>query len=133
LDIGDVTHAPSHADDRWCQLFSAVRLRDDAGRTSLHTGQLLDEIEVKEGPAQLSIGDGCETHFFLQSDDLRNRAVLHRAQLLPVDAPERELLAGGMQEVRAQETADLIGAEWRSAAGLGSGCRGHLSAGEAPW
>ena len=66
--------------------------------------------------AELAVGDGLQPDLLLHSHDLADRAVLDGAQVgrdlaasLPLPRIE--------QLLRAQEAADVIGAEWRCRAG----------------
>ena len=69
--------------------------------------------------AELAVGDGLEPHLLLHRHDIANRLVLLGAQLLVVD-PVDVVLDARLEEMRrAQQAADMVGAE--GGRGMGHG------------
>ncbi len=74
---------------------------------------------MEVGATELAVGDGLQAHVFLELDDLGDRAVLDFAQLRGRDRALLALFARVEQDLRAQEAADVVGAE------RGRGALGH--------
>ncbi len=83
--------------------------------------QAPEEIEMPPGAAELAVGGELEADLFLLLDDLLDRAVFDRLQRGIVDLALGVLLARLLQRRRAQQAADVIGAERRLGA-LGHCC-----------
>jgi hypothetical protein len=75
---------------------------------------------VKVRPPKLAVGDAAQAQVLLELDDAANRLVFYGAQCLGVDRAIAELLTRIEQELRAQETADLVGAKRRRRADAGA-------------
>src|SRR3712207_5915408 len=73
-----------------------------------------DEVHVPRGAAELAVGGGAQADVPLEPDDVGDRLVLDAAQLGRVDLPRRGPGPGVEQALRAQEAADVVGAERRS-------------------
>ena len=73
--------------------------------------ELVDEVHVPGRAAELAVGDVLQADVLLQRDDVADRRVLDRAQLVVVDAAGRVVLAGLEQLGRAQQAADVVGPE----------------------
>ena len=81
--------------------------------------ELVDEVHVPRGAAELAVGGRLQPDLLLLAHDVADRLVLDPLQLLGVDAPRLEVLARLQQRGRSQQAADVVGAEgWR-------GSRGH--------
>src|SRR5690606_7731930 len=76
----------------------------------LHPGKLQQEIGVEEVPAELAVRDGLEAEGFLPLDQLCDRLVLDRAQLLIGNGSSGAVGARLDYGTRSQERADMIGA-----------------------
>ena len=74
------------------------------------------EIVIPEGAAEFAVGDGFEPDVFLALDDLLDLAVFHRLQRFGRHLSLFTLRPRLLQRRRAQQAADMIGAE----GGLGS-------------
>ena len=75
--------------------------------------ELVDEVHVPRGAAELPVGRHAQADVLLQGDDLADRVVLHLAQPVGVDAPFREVMSGLHQRPRAQQATDMLGPERR--------------------
>jgi len=73
---------------------------------------------VPNGAAEFAVSDGWKPHRFLQGDGFEDRLVLDGAQSSSVDATVCKLRTRFLEIGRAQERADMIGAE----GGHGHGC-----------
>ena len=78
----------------------------------LHAAELVDEVHVPGGAAELAVGRGLQPDLLLHGHDFADRLVLHRPQPIGVDAPGGVVLPGGQQLGRAQQAAHVVGAEW---------------------
>ncbi len=80
--------------------------------------ELVDEVHVPRRAAELAVGGRLETELLLQGHGLADGRVLRGAQPLRVEDAVGEVLAGAHQRGRAQEAADVVGAErWALACG----------------
>ena len=52
-----------------------------------HAGELLQEVDVEVGAAELAVGDALQPDLLLEAHDLADRAVFRRAQLGARDRP----------------------------------------------
>jgi len=84
---------------------------DSAGHRD--TLKLFEEVDVKEGPPKLSVGDAAQADGLLSSDHVPDVRIFDRAQLLAGDFAVSVPPARVEQRLRPQQTADVIGAEWR--------------------
>jgi len=75
--------------------------------------QLLQEIDVPKGTAKLAVRDRLQADVLLAPDDLAYGVVLEPRQLFTRELPAPEALTLGQQLRRPQETANMVGAEWR--------------------
>ena len=72
---------------------------------------------------ELAVGHGPQADLLLHPDGVADRVVLDRAELLRGDAPRGRVLPRAQQRRRAEQAADVVGAErW-----LGADCHGHSS------
>src|SRR5581483_7256117 len=71
------------------------------------------------GTAELAVGGGLQAGLALHGDRPGDRLVLGGPQLGRVDAAGREVIPGGEQLRRAEQAADVVGAERRCAAHTG--------------
>ena len=93
----------------------AVELRGDAA-ARLDPAELLEEVDVEVGAAELAVRDTAQPEVFLELHDVANRGVFHRAQLRARDRAALRLLACVQQFLRPEKAADVIGAKrWASA------------------
>src|SRR6266498_2015186 len=70
--------------------------------------ELVDEVHVPGGSAELAVGGRLEPDIALHLDDRGDGAVLDRPQLLGGDAPGGEVVTGPQQLRWAQQAADVI-------------------------
>jgi hypothetical protein len=108
LDVLGVAHLVDHADHRRRQFLAAVRLPDGDRDVGLDATELLEEVDVEVGAAELAVGDALQAHVFLELHDLGDGLVFHLAQLLGRDLALGLLGAGFEQVLRAQEAADMV-------------------------
>src|SRR5262249_3110479 len=99
----------------------AVEPDRDVPRFLRDAVELVDEVHVPRRAAELAVRREVEPDLLLLADDLANRLVLDPAQLDVVDATLRVLLARFEQPLRAQQAADVVGAERRLRAAAGGG------------
>jgi hypothetical protein len=78
--------------------------------------ELVDEVHVPGGAAELAVGRRAEADLLLPADGLADRVVLDAAQLGGVDPPGGEVVARLQQLRRPQQAADVVGPERRSRA-----------------
>ena len=80
--------------------------------------ELVDEVHVPRRAPELAVGDRLETDLLLPAHGLADRVVLEAPQRVPVDAAGGEVLTGSQHLWRAQQAADVVGAEgWARARG----------------
>ncbi len=97
----------------------SLRVATPAKATPVSHHVLLDaveppeEIEMPPGTAEFAVGDRLQADLFLFLDDLLDLAVLDRLEGGGVDLAFGALLARFFQRRRAQQAADMIGAERR--------------------
>ena len=89
-------------------------MRRELAVTDLDAVQPLQEIDVKEGAAELAVGDSLQAHVLLGMHDFADAIVLDRVQLLRRHMAGGEALARCSQPLRAQIAADMVGAKWRT-------------------
>ena len=80
-------------------------------RDFLDTVEAPEEIEVPPGAAVFAVGRELETDLLLLADDLLDLAVLDLLELTGGDLAFFTLGAGGLDRLRAQDRADMVGAE----------------------
>ena len=91
-----------------------VELDLDVARRLLDPAELVDEVHVPGRAAELPVGRRLQPDVVLHLHDRADRVVLDGAQLLGASRrPGGELLASLQQLRRAQQAADVIGAERR--------------------
>jgi hypothetical protein len=108
LDVLDVAHLVDHAHRGRRQFLGAVGLADGDRNVGLHAAELVEEVDVEIGAAELAVGDAFQADVFLEADDLGDGLVFDRAQLLGRDLALGLLLARFEQVLGAQETADVV-------------------------
>ena len=79
----------------------------------------VDEVHVPGGPAEFPVGGGLQADLLLHAHRLADLLILDRAQLGGRDLACGEVVAGLEQPRRAQQAADVVGAE------RGAGPTGH--------
>jgi hypothetical protein len=114
LDVLHVPHLVDHAHHGRCELLAAVGPLDHHRDVGFHAADLLEEVDVEVGAAELAVGDRLQADVLLESDDLGDRPVFHLAQVGGANLAFRLFLARLEQVFRTQEAAYVIGAErWR--------------------
>src|SRR6185369_857682 len=73
-----------------------------------------EKVEMPPGAAELAIGRQLQSDFFLLSDDLFDLAVFDSVERSGIDFVPRTLDTGFLERRSSQQTADMIGSEWRS-------------------
>ena len=86
-----------------------------------YPADLVDEVHVPGGPAELPVGGRLQADLLLHPHRAGDLLVLDRAQAGRLDPPGGKVLAGLMQPRRAQQAADVVGPERGRA-----GSAGHL-------
>ena len=87
--------------------------------------ELVDEVHVPRGAAELTVGRGLEPDVLLHPHDVADRVVLDRAQLRRGDTPRGGFLASAEHRLRAEQAADVVGSKRRDESGhRGTICRG---------
>ncbi len=76
-----------------------------------HAFQLLEEVDVKEGAAELAVGDALQAGVLLFLDDIADVRVFHLAQLVLRDGARLLLPARLDERRRPEKAAHMIGAE----------------------
>jgi hypothetical protein len=66
--------------------------------------ELVDEVHVPGGPAELAVGRALEAEVFLHAHDVGDGSVLDRAQLVGFDATCLEVVARLEEDLRADYT-----------------------------
>ncbi len=84
-----------------------------AGRVELDAVEALVEIELPPGAAELAVGRELEPDLLRLADRLLDLAILDLLQLRGGDLAALMPGAGLLEHHRAQQRADVIGAEWR--------------------
>jgi hypothetical protein len=72
-----------------------------------------EKIKMPPGAAEFAIGDRLQAHVFLFPYDTLDLAVFNLLQLSRCNLAFYALLARFLQRRRPQQTADMIGTEWR--------------------
>ena len=94
----------------------AAERRGEAALDDLDAVQLLEEVDVEEGAAELAVGDAAEADLLLAAHHVPDRRVLDRAQGRGIDLAAGAARARLEQALRAQEAADMVGPiGWRGA------------------
>jgi hypothetical protein len=76
--------------------------------------ELVDEVHVPGGAAELAVRGRAQAHLLLHAHDLADGVVLDGVQLLVVELAVGVRRARVEQPLRAQQAADVVGAErWR--------------------
>ena len=88
---------------KWTTMFWSGHLRDAVDR--------VDEVHVPRRAAELPVGRRAQADVLLHLDDVRDRLVLYPAELGVVDLAGGVPGAGVEQVLRAEQTADVVGAE----------------------
>src|SRR5262249_38978870 len=73
--------------------------------------ELVDEVHVPRGAAELAVGGGLQPDLLLLPHDLADRIVLDAAKLRRVDAAGSEVVASLQELGGTQQAADVVGAE----------------------
>src|SRR5262249_44795340 len=94
----------------------ALELELALARVAFDPVERQQEVVLPGRAAVLAVGDRAQPNGLLLADDLLDLAVLDHLQRGSVDLAALALLAGGMERGRAQQTADVIGAERRRGA-----------------
>src|SRR5262249_8811192 len=84
-----------------------------AGRIALHAVEPLVEIEMPPRAAELAVGGELEADLRLLRDDLLDLAILDLLELFGRDLALLMPGAGLLERRRAQQAADVVGAERR--------------------
>ena len=121
-----------HMDGRRRELdvaLGVVELDPDVARGLLDAAELVDEVHVPGRASELAVGGRLQADVALHLDDLADRLILGRPQLIERQLARRVLVAGRQQTGGAQQAADVIGAKWRRRAtsGIGALDCGHAS------
>src|SRR5580704_18409613 len=98
-----------------------AELGDEFGVVGFDALEALEEVDVKEGAAKLAVGNPPQAHILLRAHDFANRRVLDCVQLSGGEAASGDTLAGFPQPLGAKETADMVGAKWRTGHGSSLG------------
>ena len=94
-----------------------AELGDELAVMGLDALEALEEVDVKEGAAKLAVGNPLQAHILLGAHDFANARVLDCVQLGGGEAAGGETLARFPQPLGAKETADMVGAKWRTGHG----------------
>src|SRR5262249_54248711 len=73
--------------------------------------EAVDEVHVPRGASELPVGGNAQANLLLQPHSPADLLVLGRAQLRGIDLPGREVGSGAGEAARAEEAADVVGAE----------------------
>ena len=95
-----------------------AELGDEFAVMGLDAFEPLEEIDVKEGAAELAVGDALQAHVLLGVHDFADAFVLDRVQVGRREAARGETLARFPEPLRAKKAADVVGAERRTGHGL---------------
>ena len=92
----------------------AVELDREAFLRMPHdAAELVDEVHVPGGAAELAVGGHAQPDVLLHLHGFADRLVLDRTQLVAVDAPRGVVLAGLKQRRWAEQAAHVVGAKRR--------------------
>ena len=95
-------------------------LHGQVARRLGYPANLVDEVHMPGGPAELSVGGRLQADLLLHPHRAGDLLVLDRAQAGRLDPSGGKVLAGLMQPRGAQQAADVVGPERRAGSG------GHL-------
>jgi hypothetical protein len=87
-----------------------MEFRGDAAGDG-HTFEPLQEVDMKEGTAELAIRDAFQSDRLLFPHDIADRLILRRAQLGVRDLVVLEVLARVPEPAGPEQAADVIGPE----------------------
>jgi hypothetical protein len=73
----------------------------------------IEKVQMERAAAKLAVGYGLEADILLAAHDIANGIVFDRTQSGAVDFPILEILPRPKQLRRPQQTAHMVGAEWR--------------------
>jgi hypothetical protein len=90
-----------------------VELHRQMARRLADPADLIDEVHVPGGAAELPVGHRPQPHVPLHRHHIGDRRVLHLAQPCAIDLPRREVVPGRQQAGRAQQTTHMVGTERR--------------------
>ena len=123
LDVADVAQRPDdgEAGRRHVDGVGGIGAGGDVAGDG-DAAELFEEVEVEPRPAVLAVRDAAHPQRLDLTDGGGDRLVLHGAQLVGGDRPGGPLGAGAVDDVGAQQAADLLGAERRL-----QGTHGRLS------
>src|SRR5436190_15763740 len=97
----------------------ALKLDLALAQIGLDAVELAEKIVVPEGAAKLAVGDRTETDLFLLANDRGDLAVFDRLELVGAHLAALALSSQLFEYSRAQQAADMVGAERRLSAGHG--------------
>ncbi|MCY1541485.1 hypothetical protein D9M68_771810 [compost metagenome] len=103
-----MAHLVEHAHRGRRQFLGAVGAADGDRDVGLHAAELVEEVDVEVGAAELAVGDALQADVFLEADDLGDGLVFDLAQLLGRDLALGFLLACFEQVLGAQEAAHVV-------------------------
>jgi hypothetical protein len=101
----------------------ALKLDLALAQIGLDAGELAEKIVVPEGAAKFAVGDRRKSGLLLLANDRGDLAVLDRLELVGADLAALALRARVFERGRAQQAADVVGAERRLDAGHGGSSR----------
>ncbi len=89
----------------------AAEARDKAALADRDAVEPLEKIDVEEGAAELAVGDALKADLLLPPGGFGDALVLDRAQILGRDPALGAPRPSVEQALRAQQAADMVGAE----------------------
>ena len=92
---------------------AALKVHASIGLDGGDPVEVLEEIEVPEGAAELAVGDRLQADLLLPLDESADLPVLHLLERAVRDFAAAMFLARVLEKLRAQEAADHVGAERR--------------------
>jgi hypothetical protein len=87
LHVAHVADLVDDADHRRREFLGAVGTAHQLRNVGTHAAELLEEVDVEIGSAELTVGDADQAEVLLEADDLGDRAILDRAQRRSRPAP----------------------------------------------
>jgi hypothetical protein len=110
-------HAARDQRHRLCAAASALGLRIGIGSAIDHIDRDVSELAVEEAvirpAAEFAVRHEAKTQALLQRDGVADGVILRRGELGLCDLAARETRPGIAQRLRAQQAADVLGAERR--------------------